>query len=367
MKKIILFLLALLLLLTGCLSNTHIQETATSMPKETQKQTPAPQKCLGSSGIVYLFGEQHSVQAILDKELELWQEYYTEKGMRHLFVELPYYTAQYLNLWMQDDDDIILYQLYDDWVGTATQSLIVIEFYRSIKVTCPQTIFHGTDVGHQYNSTGKRYKEYLEENGLDGTDEYALTLEAIQQGIAFYENRDAVYRENMMTKNFVREFDALSDENVMGIYGNAHTDTDAMDHTGKVACMAKQLVDIYPGQIISESLIEYAKNIPPLRVDMITVEEKEYEALYFGETDISQFESYATREFWRLEGAWEDFKDCAPTGEVLPYSNYPMLIEIKQVFMIVYHKSDGSSETRYYRSDGAKFDGEAATSAFVFE
>lgn len=54
----------------------------------------------GPKGEIYLYGEEHSKQSILDKELSIWGEYY-EKGMRDLFVEFPYTDAQFLNLWMQ--------------------------------------------------------------------------------------------------------------------------------------------------------------------------------------------------------------------------------------------------------------------------
>ncbi|MEY8395694.1 hypothetical protein AALB64_12880 [Lachnospiraceae bacterium 45-P1] len=51
-----------------------------------------------SSGGIFLYGEKHSVNDILEKEFELWSSYYQNEGMRNLFVELPYYTAEYMNL-----------------------------------------------------------------------------------------------------------------------------------------------------------------------------------------------------------------------------------------------------------------------------
>jgi hypothetical protein len=43
----------------------------------------------------------------------VWEERYRQ-GSRDLFVELPYYTAQYLNIWMRSDDegygDVIAYE-----------------------------------------------------------------------------------------------------------------------------------------------------------------------------------------------------------------------------------------------------------------
>ena len=53
--------------------------------------------------------------------------------IRDRFVELPYYTAQYLNQWMLADDDEILMQVYADWNGTASHSANVSRFYRQIK------------------------------------------------------------------------------------------------------------------------------------------------------------------------------------------------------------------------------------------
>jgi len=66
----------------------------------------------------------------MDKEFELWHEYYNNKNMRHLFVELPYYTAEFLNIWMKSDSDEILDELYNDWIGTAYIILILKSFTR---------------------------------------------------------------------------------------------------------------------------------------------------------------------------------------------------------------------------------------------
>ena len=105
---------------------------------------------------LYLYGEFHANDELLQRELALWKDYYAG-GMRDLFVELPYYTAQYLNRWMQADNDRILMEVYADWKGSASYHQNVLDFYRGIKAACPETVFHGTDVGHQYNSTGYRY------------------------------------------------------------------------------------------------------------------------------------------------------------------------------------------------------------------
>ena len=61
----------------------------------------------GLTSQIYLYGEEHSQQRILDEELEIWGGYYA-RGMRDLFVEFPYFDAQFLNLWMKADDDELL-------------------------------------------------------------------------------------------------------------------------------------------------------------------------------------------------------------------------------------------------------------------
>ena len=58
-------------------------------------------------------------------------------------------------------------------------------FYQSIKALCPETVFHGTDVGHQSETTGARYLEYLREQDLEDSEPYRLTLRCIEQGQVF--------------------------------------------------------------------------------------------------------------------------------------------------------------------------------------
>lgn len=350
-KLIILIITSILLLGTvGCAN-----------PKPMSNNMPP------STGEIYLYGEQHGSEPILDKELELWHDFYHNEGMRHLFIEYPYYTAQLLNIWMEEDNDDILNAVYDDWAGTAAQVPQVKEFYKTIKSEYPETIFHGTDVGHQYATTGQRYLEYLEEHGMKDSKHTSLTLETIEQGKFFYDKSDDVYRENKMTENFIREFDALTGENVMGIYGSAHTGLDAKIFEGAVSCMATQLKERYGDAVHSEDLTWIAKDIQPLRTDSITINNTEFKGSYFGKQDISFLEDYVCREFWRLEDAYEAFKDMPTIGDVLPYDNYPMLIEIEQVFVIDYTKTDGSITRMYYRSDGNEWDGSLTTEGFKIE
>lgn len=202
---------------------------------------------------IYLYGETHGQEEIMEQEFSEWREYYNNEGMRHLFMEVPYFSAEFLNLWMQSDSDEILDALYDDLEGTQAQVPALKELYKNIKRDCPETIFHGTDVGHQY-TTGQRYLAYLDANGLHDSESYTLAKENIEQGDRYYEDNDDVYRESMMVENFIREYDALGGEKIMGIYGGMHVGVDALDLTGTVPCMANQLKEHYGDVIYSHDL-----------------------------------------------------------------------------------------------------------------
>lgn len=155
-----------------------------------------------------------------------------------------------------------------------------------------------------------------------------------------------------MTENFIREFEKLGSESIMGIYGAAHTGLDEMDHSQSVPCMANQLQERYGDNIYSEDLSWIRKNIESSRVDYITLQGKEYKALYFGKEDLTGFKDYSYREFWRLEDAYEDVKELPLEDNYLPDDNYPMLIEAGQVFAISLTKTDGTVEREYYLSNG---------------
>lgn len=187
-----------------------------------------PPQARQSDSRIYLYGETHGQPHILQQELALWQQYYHEQGFRHLFIEVSYFMAQYLNLWMQSDSDDYLYYIYDCIDGTQTHVPAFLDFYKAIKETCPETVFHGTDVGHQYWSMGDAYIEYLDALGLRDSEEWNAFAENYTQGWNFYNEGEQydvfAYRETCMVQNFIRAFDALpADEKIMGIYGSQHT------------------------------------------------------------------------------------------------------------------------------------------------
>ncbi len=74
----------ILVVVTSC--STSGSNSLISTSSTVQNEAPV-------TGRMYLYGETHSVAEILDKEFELWHDYYHHNGMRHLFVELPHYGA----------------------------------------------------------------------------------------------------------------------------------------------------------------------------------------------------------------------------------------------------------------------------------
>lgn len=320
-----------------------------------------------ATGIAFLYGEQHGNQSILDKEFELWYEFYHEQGMKHLFVEFPFYGAEYLNLWMKSDDNTILDEIFADIKGTAMDTPQNKEFLVKIKEECPDTIFHGIDVGHQYATTGNRYLEYLTENNLIDTQQFTLTQEAIEQGKKYYDENNLEYRENMLVENFKREFDNLENQNIMGIFGSVHTELNSYI-TENTANMVTQLIEYYGENIIAESLTYLAKEITPTKIDILTINKKDYEAEYFGEQDLSSMvPDFSHREFWKISDAFEDFSDAETTGNVLPLDNYPMNLELNQIYVIDYTKADGSVIREVHRYDGTEWNGKHATQQLDIE
>ena len=102
----------------------------------------------------------------------------------------------------------------------------------------------------------------------------------------------------------------------------------------------------------------------------IRVGEKEYTASFLGRMDISSWTTtFKCRDFWRLDNAYKDFKDCRLTAEYLPESNYPISIEAKQVYVIDYTLNSGGTERRLMRCDGDIFeeDGRLNTRAFIMD
>lgn len=356
-RSISAFVLSLVLIagLFGCAAGNDIATT------ESVSQTVAVE----APAMIFLYGEYHSREYIIDLELELWQNYYHEYGMRHLFLEDAYYTAQMLNMWMQAEDDAILDMIFDAHEGSHAASDVYRHFYQTIKETCPETVFHGTDVGHQYSTLGYWYRDYLQEQGLTDTEEYRLTLDNIEQGQIFYEESDqpSVYRENNMAENFAKAFDALDGESVMGIYGSAHVDLFAMNHTGECPCMGRQLRSRYGDMVSCEDLHQRAlESAVPRYTETILINGKQYTAEYFGLREISvSFPEYQSMEFWHIVDGYQDFSAGSNTGNTQGQPAYPMLLQAGEAYMILYTHADGSTHTEYHICTGKYSQGELYT------
>lgn len=108
---------------------------------------------------IYLYGEYHGNKSHIEKEIEIFKNHY-ENGVRDLFTETEYYTAKMLNIWMKENGDAILDVIFRNNRGTQANTKEQKEFYLKIKKDFPETVFHGTDIGH-ITETGKWYLGYL--------------------------------------------------------------------------------------------------------------------------------------------------------------------------------------------------------------
>ena len=318
-------------------------------------------------GQIYLYGEVHAHETIQNMELERWEQYYKEDGMRHLFMETSYCHAQFLNLWMQSDNNEILDSLLKKMQGTYGGSAEKRAFYLSIKENCPETVFHGTDIGHQYSTIGQEYLYYLEENGQKDSEEYQLAKKNIQQGKTFEATGKSSYRENCMAENFIEEYDRLIQSegptDIMGIYGAAHTNPDIQDVTGEVPSMASQIQSRYGESLHSKDLRE---ELRPLRTERIELNGKEYQASYFGELSVISKEIRSMR-FWHLEEAYDDVNACPTNGNVLPDSSFLIPIPTGQVYAIDFTQTNGQVIRKFFRTDGNTFQGAPCAEEFLPE
>ena len=336
------------------------------MPTETEEATePTEAEKPYGPGKIYMYGEFHGVQEYIDKELALWQEHYAS-GARHLFLEDSYFAAYQLNLWMQEEGNAF-FDVYHEAAGDSfAGSPFIREFFMQLKQTCPETIFHGFDVGHHFESLGAAVLTYLESSGMADSQEYQLVSESIEQGKRYYGedwNPDEAYRENQMVENFLREVATLRGDDIMVITGGAHSDVDGIrDIPGEVPSMANQLVYTHGLDIISQNVYDLV--LP--KSDTLTIGGKEYAATYYHEEYIGHWlPDHVSRRYWHVHDAYEDFKSKPLSGNWLPDNNYPMEIQTGEVYAILYTLTDGTTRMEYLRTDGNVFDGMMLSEQFI--
>lgn len=279
--------------------------------------------------------------------MKLWQDCYA-KGMRHLFIEFGEPTAQMMNRWMTAENDELWEAIYGNWEGTSSHRSFNKDFYEQIKITCPETVFHGFDVEHQYESNGALYLQTLEDEGQKDSDEYKLASAVIEQGKEFYGKggntvESTLYRESAMAENFIAQYDTLEGLSVMAIAGAGHVDEGEYQDTGNSAdmdIMVKRLQDYY-GDSVNIACTVLDPNIP-LRVDTLTINGKQYQAEYFGEEDVSEWlDGCKSREFWHVIDGYADFSQWEQINDGLPANNYPMDLNINDSYALLYHYDSG--------------------------
>jgi hypothetical protein len=175
-----------------------------------------------SCGQIYLYGEIHCREKIMERQLELWYNHYHNENLRYLFLEHCYCTAEFFNIWMRSDSDDILEMLYE--VALAPDFSYIKDFFRKIKKDCPETVFCSTTP--VYPPIGEKYLQYLEDNNQAGSEKYLQAQELMKKGKRLYKKYggewDDAYREKIIVENFICEFEKLDGESVMGIYGVYH-------------------------------------------------------------------------------------------------------------------------------------------------
>lgn len=299
-------------------------------------------------GMIYLYGEHHWEPYCMEQELEAWRKLY-ENGARHLFIEYSPAWAGIYSLNISGDEETLdlIYSYMNaesieyygesaDEVSEEGRRQLLLEhvFLQAIKEHCPETIFHGIDVEHDYDDFGPLYLEYLESIGQQDSEEYARELLACEQGRIchrdtrdIYEDDDNAYRENCMVENFIRDLEKLETQDMMGVFGGAHVELGAMNWTpsgdgATVYNMATQLQQRYGDRVVS-TILATKNNTAGERPDPIgpiTVNGKTYETAYVADHDYSAWAMpYKNVVYWRLKDSKEDFADSPAAGELDPF------------------------------------------------
>ncbi|MCL1997622.1 MAG: hypothetical protein FWG65_02535 [Turicibacter sp.] len=378
MKKIFVWAVILAAFLVACSGNGEVADVADEVMNfaevievpEVDAVSNIELQTAANVGTAYLFGEIHGNELYLNVQLSLWRDFYNE-GMRHMFVELPFFGAEWLNLWMQADDDDILDNFFASFRGTALDNPYSRNFLLAIKEEFPETIFHGTDIGHGYSTLGVAFLEYLRENGLAGSEQYELTLENIEQGRKFYGelNMSHEFRVESMLQNFIRAFEELGESIMSGFYGGAHVMFGYYHpNWGGGPTLATRLREIYGDNIVAVLINDILEGIIEFPTKIMTINGREYVATFLGSSDMRSFSTvFVYRQFWRIEGAYEDFAENPLNGNVLPFDNFPVPVEVGQVFAILYTRVDGTTEWHHMRSSGRIWQGRPITEQFLIE
>ena len=161
-------------------------------------------------------------QQQLEKVYEKWSNYYKE-GHRILFEDVPYYVAEFLNMYMQAPDDKILYEVLDDIKGRLLDVKGALWWMKKVKEDFPETVFYGTDIGWG-DAAGTRYLKYLKDKGLEDSIHYKLASECIAQKKECEDVFISVvgFCQQNMAENFIDAYKRAGVSEVVGIYENSY-------------------------------------------------------------------------------------------------------------------------------------------------
>ncbi len=141
-----------------------------------------------------------------------------------------------------------------------------------------------------------------------------------------------------------------------------------MENNIQTVTMATQLIDKY-GDIISvEDLSHLAVKVEPTRIDEIVINNVTYDASYFGTVDVSEvLVGFSTIATYRIEEAYDQVSNIPPNGDVYPIYNYPMEVNLGEVFLLEATMIDGSVVGLFYRADGNTWENIEVTTGFSVE
>ena len=324
-------------------------------------------------GQVFLYGEAHNDKGIKEEESRTRDYYYNELGYRDMLIEFHPIFANHFNYYVKYGDDNYIHNLFNkitDFAPMKTYSNL--NFYKLIKKKYPETFFHGVDIASLYYDSNPIIKTYSD-LGLITDLDYVYDCNKYSQ--FYYKNymteEGEIFREAKLAENILRIKSYLGNKNLVGFFGDAHISKDGgnfyFPHKPNMGNFLNRNLGF---NYYAESLLPFKDGVNDYIVQELPIvhfDFSEYEMTYLGLQDISGWsDKYVLRKFYRIEKAYNKCLVFPLTGEVLPYNNYPIEVNEKEVFMIDYYDKKGNKTTRFYRSDpGVEYNGLPATAGFI--
>nr|WP_317282753.1 hypothetical protein [uncultured Sellimonas sp.] len=160
-----------------------------------------------------------------------------------------------------------------------------------------------------------------------------------------------------MVENFIWAFEQLNHEDIMGIYGGAHTEIDSdVEYSYFVPDpnMASQLNKKYPNTIHTKLLAKGYDDSTPWKTGSLEIGGKEYPSILWNEIWIKSTKtSYDSVKVWELKEGSEDFKDI-PTGTqtISDYDvEFPIPMKYGKIYVLDFYTDDIFKERKIFRSD----------------